>query len=44
LQFLPNAVAGKKIVAYEFEEPFVLDPTKFRTMFGGQVPRWARRL
>ena len=24
-------------MAYEFEEPFVLDTTKYRTMFGGQT-------
>ncbi|HEY5135489.1 MAG TPA: NAD-dependent epimerase/dehydratase family protein [Candidatus Nanopelagicales bacterium] len=28
---------GLAEMAYEFEEPFVLDTTKYRTMFGGQV-------
>ena len=28
---------GLAEMAYEFEEPFVLDTTKFRTMFGGQT-------
>jgi len=28
---------GLAEMAYEFEEPFVLDTTKFRTMFGGQM-------
>jgi len=28
---------GLAEMAYEFEEPFVLDTTKFRTTFGGQT-------
>jgi hypothetical protein len=28
---------GLAEMAYEFEEPFVLDTTKYRTMFGGQT-------
>jgi len=28
---------GLAEMAYEFDEPFVLDTTKFRTMFGGQT-------
>jgi hypothetical protein len=28
---------GLAEMAYEFDEPFVLDTTKFRTTFGGQT-------
>ena len=37
LSLVNPMMRGLAEMAYEFEEPFVLDTTKYRTMFGGQT-------
>jgi nucleoside-diphosphate-sugar epimerase len=37
LSLVSPMTRGLAEMAYEFEEPFVLDTTKYRTMFGGQT-------